>query len=602
MEARLAKRAAPNPRVTYAVAIVAPIAAFFIRLPLASVLEDKVPYITFFLATVVSASFGGLGPGLLTTAIGAFLAADYIISPVGSIVFTDSYDYLGLAIFLAVSSFISYICGRLLDSRRHEHVLRQLFQQTLVSIGDAVISIDTEKRIRFMNRLAEEMTGWREKDAKDKPIHEVFRIVREGSNSPAEIPLDKVFETGNIVGLMNHTELITKDGRRIPIDDSVSPIKDDDGQLVGAVLVFRDITERRRTELALEAAEKRSRTILESITEAFVLLDRNWRFTVVNRAAETLFNTPASELLGKDHWKLYPRSLGTPVETFFRKAMSDGIPVHFENHYKPWDRWFEINAYPSAEGLAVYTRDITDRKRSEAALRRLNEDLTHFTFAATHDIREPLRMMTVYVQLLQRKLGPLIDSEAQTFVEHVVNGGQRISRLIDALLQFTRMGEVDEAAPASGNAEVAFIEALEDLQITIRETGAKVDHDPLPSVKADHTALSQLFQNLISNAIKYRKNDISPEIQISAARDGDKWIFSVTDNGIGIASEHFEQIFVPFKRLHGADVAGTGIGLATCKRIVERYGGRIWVESEPQNGSTFRFTLEAAEDVADAND
>ena len=135
------------------------------------------------------------------------------------------------------------------------------------------------------------------------------------------------------------------------------------------------------------------------------------------------------------------------------------------------------------------------------------------------------------------------------------------------------MGEVDEAAPASGNAEVAFIEALQDLQITIRETGAKVDHDPLPSVKADHTALSQLFQNLISNAIKYRKNDISPEIQISAARDDDKWIFSVTDNGIGIAPEHFEQIFVPFKRLHGADVAGAGIGLATCKRIVERYGG-----------------------------
>ena len=146
------------------------------------------------------------------------------------------------------------------------------------------------------------------------------------------------------------------------------------------------------------------------------------------------------------------------------------------------------------------------------------------------------------------------------------------------------MGEVDEAARASGNAEVAFIEALQDLQITIRGAGAKVDHDPLPSVKADHTALSQLFQNLISNAIKYRKNDISPEIQISAARDGDKWIFSVTDNGIGIASEHFEQIFVPFKRLHGADVTGTGIGLATCKRIVERYGGRIWVESEPQTG------------------
>jgi PAS domain S-box-containing protein len=246
-----------------------PILALLIRLPLASVLADKVPFITFFLAT---ASFGGFGPGLVATTIGAFLAANYIILPVGSVVFNDPDDYFGLGIFLVISSFISYICGRLLDARRYEHAVRQLFQQTLISIGDGVISTDSEHRIRFMNRVAEELTGWREHEAKDKRVEEVFRIVREDSDTPAAAPLAEAFKTEQTVGLASRAELITKDGRRIAIDVSASPIKDDQGDLVGAVLVFRDITERRRTELALEAAEKRSRTVLESITEGIVKL------------------------------------------------------------------------------------------------------------------------------------------------------------------------------------------------------------------------------------------------------------------------------------------------------------------------------------------
>src|SRR5947209_7614361 len=235
----------------------------------------------------------------------------------------------------------------------------------------------------------------------------------------------------------------------------------------------------------------------------------------------------------------------------------------------------EISAYPSEEGLAISFRDITERKRSEATLLRLNEDLKQFTYAATHDIREPLRMITIYVNMLQRKLGDRLDSQDQSYVAQVVNGAQRISRLIEGLLQFSRIGEIDGTRPSPVDAGVALEEALNDLQIAIGESDAKVTHDPLPKVMVGSAHLSQLFQNLIANALKYHRPGVPPKIHISARRDGTQWVIAVQDNGMGIAPQHQAQIFVPFKRLHGSEIAGAGIGLATCKRIVERYSGHI---------------------------
>jgi light-regulated signal transduction histidine kinase (bacteriophytochrome) len=280
--------------------------------------------------------------------------------------------------------------------------------------------------------------------------------------------------------------------------------------------------------------------------------------------------------------------------------MTDEVPVHFENYFEPWDQWFDISAYPSPEGLAVYFRDITERKRSEAALLRLNEDLKQFTYAATHDIREPLRMITIYMDMLQRKLGDQLDSQARSYITEVVSGAQRISRLIDGLLQFSRIGEIDAAQSSPVDTEAALEEALNDLQIAIGETDAKVTHDPLPKVTGEPARLSQLFQNLIANALKYHRPGTPPQIHVSARRDGTQWIIAVQDNGMGIAPEHQAQIFVPFKRLHGAEIAGAGIGLATCKRIVEKYGGRIWVESTEGKGSIFSFSLPVMDDTAKA--
>ncbi|MEO7145048.1 MAG: ATP-binding protein [Bryobacteraceae bacterium] len=251
--------------------------------------------------------------------------------------------------------------------------------------------------------------------------------------------------------------------------------------------------------------------------------------------------------------------------------------------------------------LILREQDLEARQRVEAALeqsnaelKRLNEDLKQFTFAATHDLREPLRMIAIYVQLFQEEAGGRLGEESREHLTRVLNGTQRMSRLIDGLLEFSRVAEIDAKPSAPVESESALNDALKDLEIAIGETNAAITRGPLPEVLTNRVHLRQLFQNLVGNAIKYRNPAKRPEIGISASRDRDQWRFAIEDNGIGVDPRYHDYIFVPFKRLHGSETSGAGIGLATCKRIVERYNGRIWVESPGQNGSVFYFLLPAA--------
>ena len=224
-------------------------------------------------------------------------------------------------------------------------------------------------------------------------------------------------------------------------------------------------------------------------------------------------------------------------------------------------------------------------------LKRSNEDLQQFAYAASHDLQEPLRMVTSYVQLLSRRYSGALDSNADEFITFAIDGCNRMSTMLRDLLDYSKVGA--GARPQNSiSAEDALNAALANLEVAIEESSAIVTHDPLPVVTADTTLLVQVFQNLIGNAIKYR-SATAPRIHVSAtASNGTERIFSIQDNGMGIAPQHFERIFVLFQRLHGpTELSGTGIGLATCKKIVERQGGRIWVESEPEEGSTFYFSL-----------
>lgn len=347
-----------------------------------------------------------------------------------------------------------------------------------------------------------------------------------------------------------------------------------------------------------EAARQRSAAILASISDGFIALDRDWRFTYVNEEAERSLGRTRNELTGKVYWELFPQTLGTNVETQFRRAMEQGHLVQFENYYEPWRRWFEIRVYPAKdEGVSVFFHDITPRKRAEDAIRESNRalqaanaDLERFANSVSHDLREPLRTISIYCELLHREYAGRIDSRADEMIAACMEGARRMSALIDDLLDYARATSGRDEPAETCSLEPALHAVLLNLQAAIAETAASVTHDPLPEIRMGAAHAQLLFQNLVGNALKYRRAE-PPKIHVGARREGD-WVFSVQDNGIGIAPEHRDSVFVMFKRLHSASrYSGTGLGLTICKKLVERYGGRIWFESEPGVGTTFFFSI-----------
>jgi signal transduction histidine kinase len=259
---------------------------------------------------------------------------------------------------------------------------------------------------------------------------------------------------------------------------------------------------------------------------------------------------------------------------------------------------------------AELEREIIERVKAEEDVRRLNaelevrvqertkelsrtnDELRQFAYVASHDLQEPLRTVASYAQLLAKRYRAHLDADADEFIRYMVEGVTRMHNLLNDMLAYSRVTETKDKVLPPANTDAVLQSAVLNLEATINETQAEITHDELPVVKADEIQLTQVFQNLLSNAIKYRSQE-PPRIHVSAERRDDEWIFSVQDNGIGIDPQYSERIFGIFKRLHGRELPGTGMGLAICKRIVERHGGRIWVESQPGNGSTFRFALAA---------
>jgi len=236
-----------------------------------------------------------------------------------------------------------------------------------------------------------------------------------------------------------------------------------------------------------------------------------------------------------------------------------------------------------------------ERKQALARLEEANQELHQFMHSVSHDLQEPLRMISIYADLTKRKLQHL-DGDTVEYLRYVTDGARRMSTLLADLRAYVDATNVDALAIEDTDAEVVLQGVLANLASTIDESAAVVVHDPLPTLRVRASHLTQLFQNLISNAIKYR-SEAAPTIRIHARREGDQWRLACTDNGLGISPEYRDRVFDFFKRFHSAKIPGNGMGLAICRRIVQRYGGRIWIESTPGAGSTFYFTLPSGEPI-----
>jgi PAS domain S-box-containing protein len=376
---------------------------------------------------------------------------------------------------------------------------------------------------------------------------------------------------------------------------------------------MRDILERKR----VEAEQRRMATVLRDSNDAITVQTFDGKITAWNRGAERMYGYTEAEALKLEIRDLVPEDKRAEVREFGAPiARGEIIPAIETQRITKDGRLLDVSLTATALvdddgkplGFATTERDITNRKQAEAALRvahdileqrvrertaelqRSNAELEQFAYVASHDLQEPLRMVASYTQLLARRYEGKLDADADEFIGYAVDGANRMQRLINDLLAYSRLGSKGEKFEPSDCAAI-FDAACGNLRSPIDETGAVVTHNALPTVRGDQDQLVQLFQNLLGNAIKYR-GDAPPRINVSAAKQNDAWVFAVKDNGVGIDPKYSERIFTIFQRLHSqAEFPGTGVGLAICKKIVERHGGRIWVESRPGQGSTFYFTI-----------
>ncbi len=471
-------------------------------------------------------------------------------------------------------------------------------QATLLDlVRDGILVRDLYGTIVYWSAGATDMYGWSSAEALGKVSHQLVKA--EYPRPLAEIE-QQVKTAGFWEGEVVHT---TRTGTRISVESRWTLTRTDRGAPQGFLELNHDITARKRTQDSLRDSELRFRAVAETAIEGIFSMEDTGKIRYWNPGAERMFGWSAHEAVGQQVTTAVPGRFLTPEKT---RSGEPVVGTTFESDGRRKDGTLfplelSLSAWATTQGARFYTviaRDITARKAAEKALEakaeelsRSNQELEQFAYVASHDLQEPLRMVSNYTQLLGRRYKDQLDADANEFIDFAVDGAKRMQELIHDLLQYARVGTRGKEFKPVPAGDIA-ASAVTNLAGAIEEAGAQVIVDALPTVSCDATQLAQVFQNLIGNAIKFRRPGSQPIVRVSAGRADQATVFSVADNGIGIEPKYFERIFQMFQRLHGrSEYAGTGIGLALCKKIVERHGGRIRVESDPGHGTTFSFTI-----------
>jgi PAS domain S-box-containing protein len=502
------------------------------------------------------------------------------------------------------------------------HRVEQNFQLAVESAPSAMVMIDQQGRIILVNALTEKLFGYDRAELLGQPV-EVLVPERFRDKHPEARA--GFFARPSTRQMGQGRELCgrRKDGTEFPVEIALNPIESEEALLVLAAVV--DISARKKAENALAESEQRFRATFDQAAVGIALVAPDGRWLRVNHKFCDLVGYAEEELLRRAFQDItHPADLDADL-TLVRQMLAGEIQTyamkkryfHKDGHVVWVNLTVALVRHPSGEPsyFISIVEDISARVRAEEELRALNltlerrveertaelraqsaelersnAELEQFAYVASHDLQEPLRMVGSYMQLLSDRYKGRLDEKADKYIGYAVDGAKRMQALIHDLLTYSRVGRKGKPfQPVNTNLVLA--ETLGNLQAAVQARGAVVSHGDLPTVLADASQLKQLFQNLIGNAVKFCEGP-EPRVRVEAEGLGDDWRFAVRDNGIGIGPEHRERVFVIFQRLHTrAQYPGTGIGLAICRKVVERHGGRIWVESQPGGGSVFYFTI-----------